>query len=401
MTSSTEVAVRGEILPQIPPRLREAGVAIIERDGYRTLSFPPELRSKYNVINPVVELSQVNPDFQPMIREIKLNQDGDSYSGASHHKSDEASLNKQGLFKLAEAAKIELRTRRIAAHDLGSTERLGWTAVASQRHSDGTVTNFESSSTFDNEAERLKIEAQVAKSSKSTADKAKSVESQWLTKIQKASELTETLAIERAIRGILKLPHTLKKNDFTKPWAVVCYGFIPTTPEARVEAARAISRLYGVEPGPQSALPPPSRDGHQALASGSHSEEDDPGAGDGNPTPLDVGAGSSENEYEVVEGEVIDENGDEPYVEAEPVEEAVTTSVDEALLERARAVKPPVGSLQEKTLVQVLAMPREAGVKWLRWALGKPWPRDEFGDFEALLRAFVAADAPHLLEEGS
>lgn len=393
MAESTEVAVRGEIVPAIPPRLREHGVAIIERDGYRTLSFPPELRDHYNVINPVVELSQVNPDFQPMIREIRLGLEADAYTGASHHKGDEASLNKQGLFKLAEAAKIEIRTRRIAAHDLGPTERLGWTAIASQRHSDGTVTQFESSSTFDNEAERLKIVASVDKSARSTVEKAKAVESQWLTKIQKASELTETLAIERAIRAILKLPHKLKKNDFRKAWAVVCYGFIPTTPEARGEAARAIARLYGVDGGERPALPPPaatypdaglpSGNGAPGVEESGRSDVDDTGA----PEP-----------DEILEGEIVNGNGDhEPMdVEAQVVE--ASEPVDEVKLQRARSAKPPVGSLQEKTLAQVLVMPREAGVKWLRWALAKPWPKDEFGDFGELLWLFCRTDAPELLK---
>ena len=373
MSSDNLDVRRGEILPAIPPRFAEAGVELVTRDGYRTLRFPPELRDHYNVINPVVELSQASPDWMPMIREIRLNVEMDAYGGASHHKSDECSLNKIGLYKLAEAAKIEIETRRIPARDLGPTERVGWTALAAQRHSDGTLTKFESSSSFDNEAERMKIEAQVAKGPLSTAEKARKVESQWLTKIQKASELCETLAIERAIRGVLKVPHKFKKADLQKSFAVICYGFDPNSPEARAAAQQGMAALYGVSAGdsPRQLLPPPDTSADVVVdvvveEAGVVVEE---GGGDGVAAPEPPPAEP------------------EPEAEPEPVKDE-----NAALFAKARAAKIPNGSYQGRPLSKV------TDLRWLRWARKQEWPSERFGEFGALLEAYCRADVPAALE---
>lgn len=365
MTDQQEPEVRQDLLPAISPKLQQAGITIREDDGYRTLGIPPTLRETFNIIFPTVELTQQHPDFWPTVREIRLSPTVDAYDGASHHKANECSPNKLGLYKLAEAAKINVTTHRIPASHLGATERCGWTAVAKQRHSDGTETILESSSTFDNEAERLQIESGPNKAS---------VESRWRTKILKASELTETIAIERAIRGMLKLPHKMTKADFAKPWLVVCYAFIPTSEEGRAAAAIGMSRLYG---GDDTAAAPtaigPAAHETRALPEGARALE---AADDEPPIPPAPPADMDES------GEVL-----EGVIENDP-------ELD-ALAERGLKTKPPIGSYQEFELEAILAM-RPRADAWLRHALAKDWSgADE--EFGRLITAVVTKHAPDLL----
>lgn len=368
----TEVAtvepVNEALLPAIPPRLQAAGITMRDDKGYRTLGIPPALRETYNIIFPTVELTQQNPDFWPTIREIKLSAAGDTYAGASHHKANECSLNKTGLYKLAEAAKIDLTTERIPADHLGPTERCGWRAHARQRHSDGTQTLFTSSSTFDNEAERLQIEAQGSKDT---------VEKRWATKIQKASELCETIAIERAIRGMLKLPHKHTKADIEKPFLVVCYSFIPMSAEGKAAAAAGMSRLFGGD-GPAGALPASTASDLPAIAAPQAAEQ--------------PAAAPATEEEPLIETQEDEDAGEGEYEHpAEPSEELV------ALAEAAKEVRPPYGSYQEKTLGWILEQ-RPGSDKWLRAEARKTWTGAD-ADYGRHLLALMQVHAPELLLE--
>lgn len=364
--SEQQIEVRQDLLPAISPRLQEQGITIREINGYRTLGIPPALRETHNIIFPTVELTQQHPDFWPTIREVRLTAAMDAYDKASHHKQGELSPNKLALYKLAEAAKVDIKTVRIPSTHLGPTERCGWTAIATHRHSDGTLVTLESSATFDNEAERLQIQAQGTQAT---------IENRWRTKIQKASELTETIAIERAIRGILKLPHKMTKTDFEKPWLVVCYSFIPTSDEGRAAAAIGMARFYG-------------------------GGEDGPvvGAGDAS---LPAGPSSSPAlEAPVVEATPPPADDEEPAIAADDSGEVLEGVIEndpelDALVARAQTAKPPIGTYQEKTLTQILEL-RPGSDKWLTWAAAKDWSgADE--DFGRLLEAFLTKHAPELL----
>lgn len=366
--TETAIEVRQDLVPAIPPRLQEAGITIRDDQGYRTLGIPPALRETHNIIFPTVELTQQNPDFWPTIREIRLTVATDAYAGASHHKGNECSLNKGGLYKLAEAAKIDLTTERIRADELGPTERCGWRATAKQRHSDGTQTVFQSSATFDNEAERLQIESQGNKDT---------VEKRWVTKIQKASELTETIAIERAIRGMLKLPHKHTKEDLAKPWLVVCYAFIPTTPETRAQAALALRSLYG---------------DHGAVGAGGLAAAPSPAAGE-----LSAGA-AEEPQTDDNDEPVIDLGDDDEVGEVVHEEEADVPDPELiALAEAAKEVHPPFGSYQTKTLGWILEK-RPASDAWLRKAARTVWQGND-AEFGRHLLALLTVHAPELLLE--
>ena len=366
----------------IPPRLVEAGVTMKESEsGYRTLGFPPAVREAYNIILPTVELSQVNPDFHPIVREIAITAE-DIYTGASHHKDGECSLNYIGLRKLMDAAKIELSSQPFESKFLGPTERCGYKATAIQRHSDGTITRFEASATFDNEAERGGIEAEV-RSARAYVNNQRSdtpkfdteekvrleLDKRWRVKTRKASELTESLATERAIRGVLKLAHKMpKKEAIGKTWLVVCYALVPTTPEARHQAARAIAGMFGSVPdtpalpaGDAQALPP-APPGYQVdhetgELTTSHAAEDDLA---GAAPPSGTGEASESDEPR------IEEEGQQTIDGVVTHEDAVMT------LEQALLVKPPTGSYQNFTLAEVIAK-GDASKKWLIWALESDW----------------------------
>jgi hypothetical protein len=374
--TSTELAL-------IPPRLMAQGVTLNDRDGYRTLGIPPAVRDAYNVIFPTVELSQSNPDFAPMLREISLSLDTDAYVGASFHKGDECSLGKNALLKLAEAAKVDIDTERIATSLLGPTERCGWKAIATQRHSDGTLTRTTSSAVFDNEAELAQITAQA----RNAAD----VPKRWTQKTLKASELTETIAIERALRAILKLPHKMKKAEFAKPWLVLCYGFVPQTPEARAEAARAMARLYG---GPvDDSSPALAPAGASPLALPAAAEEP---VFDDEPPVLDD---ADAEEGEVVEAAAVPTDGAAvPATEPEP-DPAVQRAELERAAEAASAVKPPISGVQDFTLAQIAAKPNAD--KWFAWALAKDFAALDppHPEFNGQVRAFCAVHFPQLLDE--
>lgn len=410
----TEIAVRDAAVPAIPPRLQEAGFTVREIEGFRTIGIAPAAREKYNVIFPTVELSQQNPDFHPMIREIKLSAD-DVYTGASHHKNGECSLGKAGLLRLAEAAKIDIETLPIARDYLGPTERCGWRATARQRHSDGTQTTFTGSATFDNEAERDTIAAEVAtavvweKGVRTNQQKFPAgpafdaeLDKRWRVKTRKASELTETFAIERAIRGILKLPQKMKTADATgKPWAVVCFAYIPTTPEARHAAAQALTALYGT---PMQVAPLASgaaAEGTRQLAPASVPDDEERQDAEEAAAASETAAATAPDEPQLEED---DEAREDEIEDAVVVDEGAReqTETDAAQLQelaaRAASVKPPTGSYQTKTLQQILDRHGESGRKWLRWAFEKDWAGDD-AEFGRMLHAFCRVNLPELAAE--
>lgn len=374
--------------PAIPPALEAAGVAmVVNEQGYRTLGFPPEARTRFNVLTSVTEVSQANPNFVPVARITQLRVQEHCYDQAAHLRDGQCSLNKLGLISLAKLAGVTVTTELIPRAQLSDTQRVGWRATASQRHSDGTVSSYSGSYIFDDEVEREEIEAAVnsnaAKYNWSADKKQQTLEQRWRVKRKHASALAETLAIERAIRLVLELKHVWTKQELEKPFVVVTYAFMPSDQETRQAAASALASLYGADTASAPALPagPPSYGG-----------EDEPlplpAA-----APLDSDEGAAATSPAAAPSEPSVSMDDEP-VEVVSAEDTVVVNgngdADPAEVQAAGLVKPPGGSYQKVPLAEIVAKGAEAE-KWLEYALRKDWQGHPFG---AAVHTFVRAEKP-------
>lgn len=247
----------------LTPRLEQAGIAVVERDGARMIEIPDELRAKCNVLVPVSEIVQANPLWQPAIRAVRLDKDRHSYPG---QKRDELALNKHAVLLLARTAGIDVvRSERMPIAVLREHE-IGWQATVRVRRADGTHEEMTESRVMDLEVERLAIDYQVDtgkySSGKPEHERAAEKLKRWHTERPHFDAKCETKALLRAVRAVLQLPHAFSERDFAKPFLVLTYAFSPDTNDPEVMRAlisagvNGSARMYGtpraIEAGDES-----------------------------------------------------------------------------------------------------------------------------------------------------
>lgn len=237
-----DLAIRGAA--GLTPALQEAGVQIeTSTDGrYRAITFPPDLRDKFNLLLPTEEIVQADPNYTPTIRAVRL--DPDPVNGSHFYKQQGNRLapTKQALETLADTAGIRVaKTRLMTRSELDSYPpgSIGYEATLILRRSDGTSKEITAHKVWDPEVERYRIEGEVADAAK----KNNWVEAQAKAELRKrllfekthGGSKTESKALLRAIRSALQIPQGFTPQDAAKPFIVVGYSFTPDydDPEVR------------------------------------------------------------------------------------------------------------------------------------------------------------------------
>jgi len=215
--------------------IAQAGVEVVEVDGVRRITFPDNLRERFNVLMPVDELVQANPLWSPGLKAVTLTIDEHTYKG---QKDSEAALNKAGVMLLARTAGVEVvSTERLERSRLKDAE-IGWQATVRTRRSDGTWETAVDSRVMDIDEERAAIEHQVRsaeayyakqdnRAPKSEAVLMAAVKGRWTNERPHFDAKCETKAILRAMRHLVGIPHAFPKSAFTKPFLVVTYSLTP------------------------------------------------------------------------------------------------------------------------------------------------------------------------------
>lgn len=154
----------------VPPALAQAGVTIVEQDGVRVVEIPDEVRAKFNVLLPVSEIVQADPNWTPAIRACKLNVETETYRDSNSPRGTR-SANKLGLYKLATTAGLgRPETTRLQIAD---PNKIGWQATVTVRRSDGTLEPITQSKIVDVDVEREKVMAGVKAAAGRGADEGK------------------------------------------------------------------------------------------------------------------------------------------------------------------------------------------------------------------------------------
>lgn len=233
---STEIAIRNPIA--IPPALASQGVTVTEEHGVRSVMIPPELKQRYNIAQPVSEVTQADPDWSPRLVVVDLS--GEQYS---YKEQGKPTLTKNGILLLAHAAGIDVDVEMIPRAQLRDTE-IGYKATATIRRSDGTLAHWTASKVADLVDEE--------EATKTTNEK-------WPVVKKHLPAKTETKAILRAVALALQLKRGgYTVQDLQKPFLIVGVSSTPADPEVR--------RLRALEAGDALAgrrLPAPSVETHE------------------------------------------------------------------------------------------------------------------------------------------
>lgn len=221
--SSTEL-VRAPIA--VPPALAGAGVTVTEDHGVRSVMIPEGLKQKYNIAQPVSEVTQADPDWSPRLVVVDLSDEQYHYN-----EQGKRSLTKVGILLLAHAAGIEVDVDRIPRDQLLDTE-IGFKATASIRRSDGTLAHWTASKVADLVDEE--------EATKGTNEK-------WPVVKKHLAAKTETKAILRAVSLALQLKRGgYLANDMKKPFLIVGVSSTPSDPDVRRERVLAAAgEAYG------------------------------------------------------------------------------------------------------------------------------------------------------------
>lgn len=358
MSTAIEKVDTGGVI--MPPSLRGSGTRVIERDGIRSVAFPPEVFERYNVVTPSRELAALDPMWRPQIVEIQLDAEQHGYPA---EKKGDVALAKNGIMALAAGAGIEIRTRRMKRDELRDSE-IGWTATARVRQTGGAFTEIEQSKVIDLDHEKELIsdqawsaEQRYAAKDNRPANREKAMETarqRWLKERPHMDAKAETKAALRAIRAAMQLRHALPANQFSRPWLVVKIGFAPDYDDpairAQVVAAGlgAASDVYGT---PVGELPAADESAPVVGAASSGGEEDPPeDVTDAHVVDEPTAAGDADADYEAWRQEQA-----EQQAMADPTSDAGETNSWEKILESAGETKLTFGKHNGRTIAEVYA----------------------------------------------
>jgi hypothetical protein len=243
-----------ERVGHVPAPLAQMGVQVgTDEHGYRMVAIPRELRQQVNVLLPVQEIAQADPNFSPSVRMVELNVEQHSYDGPGGKKA----LNKQGLEILAMTAGVlRTRTRRIPASELQEGE-IGYEAEIHIRRSDGSIEAIKRDKIVVIEVEQFKVGEEVqrwaAKYRKSREEAEAEYRKRWIKERGDMYAKCESKAVLRALRAALHVQHGYSPAEFNRPWLVVGWSFTPDTSDPEVKrmlmahGLQQTDRVYGVD----------------------------------------------------------------------------------------------------------------------------------------------------------
>jgi hypothetical protein len=266
--SDTTDAPSAEIAPRtVEGWLTEkTGVQIIEVEGRRMISVPPDLANVANVLVPVSQITQVDENFSPTPRIVKLEVGVDTYKQGSKkigsQWTDMQALNKQGLMKLAELAGIEFLS---PSFDFMGGKGIAVTAYGRKRGADGLWRSHHGTKVvwFDRLEKKIRREAvsAAAKYNKPTPTEVE-LEERVDNEMDNVAAKVETKAMNRVIRSFLSVKSAYAPEELNKPFFIVAYSFTPNYADPNVrnliamEHGQSMESLYDQsDTGPMDMLP--------------------------------------------------------------------------------------------------------------------------------------------------
>lgn len=246
----------------IPPALAKAGVTVVEQDGVRAVHIPQAMHETHNVVQPVTEIAQADPDWTPRLVEVYISPELDppkgnqreSYGGRHVYVQDKMlALNKNAILLLAHAAGIDVTVQPMPRSVLAESE-IGYHATATLRRGDGTVARWEGSRTVDKDDERDKVRATCIDKRTGQLDEPYFAK-RWATEKDHIRAKCESKAMLRAVVAALQLKRGgYTPQELAKPFLIVGWSLTPSDPETKRELVRAAAGdAYG-----RRALPAPS-----------------------------------------------------------------------------------------------------------------------------------------------
>lgn len=253
----------------IPPALAQLGVTVAP--GSHAVSIPEALHKTHNVLLPVSEIAQSDPDYTPRLSVVSIDPTLDPPKGNQKESTGgryvyvqdgELALNKNAILLLAHAAGIEVEVTAIDRAKLADNE-IGYEAVAMLRRSDGTIAHYPASRVADKDVERERVKANCTWDGQFNKNK---FIKRWATELDHLRAKIETKAILRAVSMALQLKRGgYSDAELRKPFLVVGWSFSPADPEVRrqrsLEAARGAYGRRALAPAPLPVeLPEPEED---------------------------------------------------------------------------------------------------------------------------------------------
>lgn len=309
MTSGANPTPQQAPLPaRVEPRVVDVPTSLTDKvqietatapDGntYRRLVIPNELRQAANVLTPVDEIVQADPNYTPSVRLLRLDVTRHAYKqtakkdgwGDNAKWVEQYALSKVGIHEIAKLAGIEVvESGTIPSGEPGVIKGRATIRV---RRSDGTWITRTDEGVIREDIELEEIdERERAYNDSAKPDKKRSgaiLDGHIRSKQREARRhfhaKATTKAILRAMRGILSLPHVYSDDDIKKPFVVIGYSFTPDTNDPAIRQA-ILDREFAVYGRP--ALP------------------------DTTPEPLAMLEPAPEGEYRAIEGEITDDEDD-------------------------------------------------------------------------------------------
>lgn len=235
----------------IPPALRDR-VTVIEQDGVRMITGLDRMSETHNILQPISEIAQADPDWSPRIVEVHIDPTLDppkgnatrSFSGKHVYVQDNMlALRKDAILLIAKAAGIDVDVDEVDRRKLKDTE-IAYKAVATMRRSDGTLERWPGGRKLDTAVEREKVKSQCYKNG---ALDENYFRKRWATELDFLPQKCESKAVLRAVSAALQLKRGgYTEPELSKPFLVIAWSFTPSDPEVRRELALAAAgALYG------------------------------------------------------------------------------------------------------------------------------------------------------------
>lgn len=208
------------------------------------ISVPPNLSDVANVLVPVSQITQVDENFSPTPRIVKLEVGVDTYKQGSKkigsQWTDMQALNKQGLMKLAELAGIEFLSPNF---DFMGGKGIAVTAYGRKRGADGLWRSHHGTKVvwFDRLEKKIRREAvsAAAKYNKPTPTEVE-LEERVDNEMDNVAAKVETKAMNRVIRSFLSVKAAYAPEELNKPFFIVAYAFTPNYADKNVRGLIAM-----------------------------------------------------------------------------------------------------------------------------------------------------------------
>jgi hypothetical protein len=344
----------------IPPKLAKEGVAVVVQNGVRAVVIPETLYATHNIVRPVNEIAQSDPDWSPSFVEVHIDPTLDPPRGNARKSTsgrhvyvegDALALRKEAILLLADAAGVTVQAWRTPKAELEEDE-IGYDAIAYVRRSDGTLASWTGSKAVNVAMEREMVKARCVKEGVFQPDWFRK---EWYRENGNLRRKCETKAMLAATALALQLKRGgYTEQELRKPFLIIRWSMTPQDPAVRAQ------RLLNAEQG-LSGRPP------RALASAPEPEAEEPLANEPTSEPEEEHV----DEHEV---EVEHHGDDDAPLPGEPGAEPETAPVAGEISDEVAAAGETVLTFSKKRGQKISELD-EAYLKWLATEY-EPRPQD-------------------------